>query len=338
VTIAITTFRRPAFLLEAAESALQQDFDRPIEIIVIDNDPSSSSLNLLLERLPELRAANFRYFINAENIGMYGNVNRCIPLARGEWLTILHDDDMLAATFLTRAFRIINDDPSVAGIVCNKRLLNQRITDIPAHTPPYSTQLMSFRVLTALLAHGPEGWRALGKRLYQRYQKLCYDILFGRRASRRIKPDTFFWGPTLGNGSGFIFRKSAAAEMGGFYSEEFPASDLFFFARFASLFHLRHLRSEEAIYRIAQNESAKLETVLAALLWIHKLQLALAGRHVPRWWLRFAPLMLSRIMGEYLETWHILVPRRRVEEITGTSIPSDRPHLMFLIRALLRGL
>lgn len=338
VTIAITTYKRPDFLLEAVSSAIGQDFDQPFEVVVVDNDPGSNALSLLLERIPGLHQRNIRYFVNAENIGMYGNVNRTVPLARGSWLTILHDDDLLNADFLRTMFAELSRDPSIDGIACNKGLLNQRV-DAAMYAP---LARMTRSYVRELVRGGLPGWGVLASRIGGRVdtsvRRAGYDVLFRGRSTRRIQPSAFFWGPILGNGTGFLFRTEAARALGGFHADEFPASDLYFYARFAAGYHLRHHRTVAATYRIAQNESAKMDTVLGALDWIHRLQLALAGRHVPRWWLRFAPAMIARIIGEYRETWHIDIPRSRVEELLSIRLPPDDPRKMFYLRLLLNGL
>lgn len=82
VTIAIPTFGRATLLDEAVRSALSQNFNRPYEILVVDNDPHSQGAAALLQQVGELAERNFRYCVNRENIGMLANWNRCIQLGR----------------------------------------------------------------------------------------------------------------------------------------------------------------------------------------------------------------------------------------------------------------
>jgi GT2 family glycosyltransferase len=89
--------------------------------VIVDNDPESQCAELLLNRFPELRERNFRYIVNRENIGAWGNFNRCIQMARGQWLTFLQDDDLLDSNYLQLMFASIDEDPSIDGIVCRKR-------------------------------------------------------------------------------------------------------------------------------------------------------------------------------------------------------------------------
>ena len=49
------------------------------------------------------------YYKNTENIGMSGNWNRLYQLAKGEWVVMLHDDDMLYDDYLEILFTKIID-------------------------------------------------------------------------------------------------------------------------------------------------------------------------------------------------------------------------------------
>jgi hypothetical protein len=192
--------------------------------------------------------------------------------------------------------------------------------------------------MKSLLVGGPAGWGTFVGRLHGRVKYEAEVRRWLGRISRRIYARTLFWGPVLGNGSGFIFKTRLAKEMGGFYTEEFPASDLYFYARFASRYHLRQHREQASVYRVAQNESLKLETALGAFFWIHALQKALAGTDVPRWWLRLAPLMMARWHTIYREHWRVDIPKATVEELLKMRLPRDRPNLIFYLRLLMHGL
>jgi glycosyltransferase len=100
VTIAIPTYQREEMLLEALVSALAQDAEIPLEIIVVDNDPHSHG-NVMSRVDLSLSRHAVRYYVNDANLGMFGNWNQCIALARGRWITLLHDDDWLAPAFLS---------------------------------------------------------------------------------------------------------------------------------------------------------------------------------------------------------------------------------------------
>lgn len=126
LTIAIPTLRRFEVLAEAMASALAQTTAYPFEIIVVDNDPTSRDAERLVATLPRLREARFRYYVNDENIGMFGNWNRSVELGRGTWHTMLHDDDLLLPAFVETLLGTLNANPRIDGLACRKRNLDQR--------------------------------------------------------------------------------------------------------------------------------------------------------------------------------------------------------------------
>ncbi|MGI2012758.1 glycosyltransferase family 2 protein [Shewanella oncorhynchi] len=100
LSVMIPTFRRPHLLKEAIVSILNQTaHGLNIEIVIVDNDAESESLELAI-LVKGFSSSNIRLFRNKENIGMFGNWNRCIELARAPKLTILNDDDILHPDFI----------------------------------------------------------------------------------------------------------------------------------------------------------------------------------------------------------------------------------------------
>lgn len=335
VSICIPTFRRLDTLVEAVRSALDQRFDRPFEIIVVDNDPESRDAEGLLELVPELASASFRYFVNGENVGMYGNHNLCLRFARAEWVSILHDDDWLKPDFLAILFAEIDQDPSIDGIACRKRFIDQRVqVEESAPATSLMPQFMSPRLLWAYLRGGSNSRRELTGRVVRR---LLFERNFLGKQSRRLPVRKFFWAPIPGNICGFVFRKTAAVEIGGFYPEEMPSSDHGFYIRFALLFHIREHRTELAQIRISANESGKVSNALLALKVGIDMQRRMASTTAPGWWLYLTPLLMACVRGEYRNHWRADVPLEDAEKVLGFRLPKERPRLMFAIRVLLNS-
>src|SRR5258708_677091 len=72
-SIAIPTYKRPELLGEALRSALAQARDTPCEVLVVDNDPTSTVEDEVGELVMSLSAPNLLLYRNAENLGMFGN-------------------------------------------------------------------------------------------------------------------------------------------------------------------------------------------------------------------------------------------------------------------------
>ena len=63
------------------------------EILIVENDASYIEKTLeVVRRYGHLPIVLYK---NESNLGMIGNWNRCIDLSKGEYLTLLNDDDLL---------------------------------------------------------------------------------------------------------------------------------------------------------------------------------------------------------------------------------------------------
>lgn len=126
VSIMIPTFRRPHLLIHALESALRQHSSIPYEVVVVDNDANGELDFNLTTLLSSYRGPiNLRYYRNSENIGMFGNWNRCLQLSRSPYLTILNDDDLLNENWLSFVFSY--KDLGLVKVQCKKFQLDSDI-------------------------------------------------------------------------------------------------------------------------------------------------------------------------------------------------------------------
>lgn len=102
ITVAIPTYKRVELLREAVESVLRQEHvDFLWDILVLDNEPCElGKQNETEQYIRKLNNPRIIYYRNQKNIGIVGNYNRCIELARGEWISFLHSDDLLVSSYL----------------------------------------------------------------------------------------------------------------------------------------------------------------------------------------------------------------------------------------------
>lgn len=107
VTIAIPTYRRGNLLSEAIQSAIHQDgFHKLFDVMVLDNDPTRDDITETI--MKQFRDhPRVSYYKNEENIGMAGNWNRLYDLSKGNYVVMLHDDDLLFPYYLKVMFSIL---------------------------------------------------------------------------------------------------------------------------------------------------------------------------------------------------------------------------------------
>lgn len=90
----IPTYNRPTLLVFALNSILnQKEFDGNVEIVVCDNNPVRNDLTE--QYMTGLQDKRISYYKHNENVGGVNNWTHCCYLAQGQWVIMLHDDDML---------------------------------------------------------------------------------------------------------------------------------------------------------------------------------------------------------------------------------------------------
>jgi glycosyltransferase involved in cell wall biosynthesis len=89
ISICIPTFNRSDLLKKTLLSAANQTV-KPWEVIVVDNYSSDDTQKVVSE------FKEIKYFRNKVNLGMIDNWNRCIELSSGDFLTLLHSDDLIS--------------------------------------------------------------------------------------------------------------------------------------------------------------------------------------------------------------------------------------------------
>jgi len=120
VSICIPAYNSVDYLTEAVESALAQRYES-FELLIVDDCSSDGSAEIaagFAERDPRVR-----FVANSPNLGMVQNWNRCLELARGEYIKFLFGDDLLSSPDnLERLAGVLDQHPEVA-LVCSFRSL-----------------------------------------------------------------------------------------------------------------------------------------------------------------------------------------------------------------------
>lgn len=106
ITIAIPTYKRPKYLDEAIKSAINQyGFTNKYKIIVVNNDPDTD----MREYEEKYEDYNIDFYTNEMNLGMIGNIRRCIELTTTKYIAFLHDDDLLCPDYLMTIEKYLNN-------------------------------------------------------------------------------------------------------------------------------------------------------------------------------------------------------------------------------------
>lgn len=313
LTIAIPTFRRGRTLAEAVRSAIEQDYDESIETIVVDNNPESRGWEELLAQIPELRRANFRYYVNRSNIGMFGNWNRCIELGRGKWHAILHDDDLFDRDFASKMLGILSDTPRLDGLISRKRTFDERKEDAGHPVRP----------------RGP---------LLRAAKRLWVEAQFLGKPQRHLAVRRLFFGDFLGNPVGLMARKADLIRLGGYDPNHYPSADYYLMTRFAYYLKLGQTRETLTSIRIAENESARPEVIRGFFCKEHDVRQRLARTVVPAWWTRFEPMIVANQRESLRYDFAQEVSDEELRQLIGVRAVKNRKWLLIAVMTAMVGL
>ena len=218
LTVTIPTYKRLDLLKRTLASVMRQDISKDkFDILILDNDPEMD--NETFQYVKTLNWDNLYYYKNDENIGAYGNQNRCIELARTEWISMVHDDDVIFPNALRWALEskeYIND-PKLGMIIPRQ---------LQAHSEREFTVRMSEKGISDknLIKKRVAAFKPSKKRLiyyYHLYEK-------SRRRYWKVSKFDCYMVPFLYPATtyGTLINRKAMIDVGG-YGEGYPIDDNF---------------------------------------------------------------------------------------------------------------
>jgi glycosyltransferase involved in cell wall biosynthesis len=108
ITIGIPTYNRASFVQNCVASALAQSYQN-IEVLVSDNASTDNTLSTL----SAIDDGRLRVVTSPVNVGAVNNFSKCVREARGDYLVLISDDNILDPTFLEKCVRLIRIEPDI---------------------------------------------------------------------------------------------------------------------------------------------------------------------------------------------------------------------------------
>lgn len=100
-SIIIPSYGQAQYLDEAIQSALAQSYNKPYEVIVVDDGSTDGSLKVAKDYVPRVRV------VRQVNKGLASARNTGIMWAKGEWILPLDADDVLFPNALLKISNVI---------------------------------------------------------------------------------------------------------------------------------------------------------------------------------------------------------------------------------------
>lgn len=135
VTFGIPAYNRPAMLAETLTSIAEQTTFSDYEVVVCDDGGLPETRDVVASFPRE----KFSLHVNTPPLGAVSNWNRCIERARGHWVTILHEDDVLYPWFLELTVPRLRAGLSA---LCTRTVQGE--TQPPLDRPPLQAKVRSY--------------------------------------------------------------------------------------------------------------------------------------------------------------------------------------------------
>ncbi len=189
ISFVIPAYSRVRELATAVESIVSQEELFSYEILIVDDAPDAIEENKKLEYINKLNNQHILYYANEKNLGVEGNWNRCIELARAPYVSMLHDDDILCPSYFV----------SIKQCIKTVEKYSKKFGVIQANLIPFRDELKIPEV-----------------------HPRC------RGGLKKVKKINCLYngkGPVSPPSCGTLFSKQAVIEIGGFNSAYFPCAD-----------------------------------------------------------------------------------------------------------------
>ena len=124
-TVAIPVYNRAKLVGKAIHSAFAQNIS-DYEILGIDNCSTDDTWGVL----GSFEDPRFRRIRNSENLGLFGNMNRCVELAQGKYIRILCSDDQLPAECLRDEIDLMERNPNISLLSTRGKVVSDSGEDL----------------------------------------------------------------------------------------------------------------------------------------------------------------------------------------------------------------
>lgn len=131
ISLCMPLYNGEEFLKESIDSVVNQSYQN-IEILVVDDGSTDAGPQIISEY--SKKDSRIKLLRNEQNLGLVGNWNRCISLAKGEWIKFQFQDDIMQEDALEKMMNcaldwevnlVITDRKYIEGADSNKETLKK---------------------------------------------------------------------------------------------------------------------------------------------------------------------------------------------------------------------
>lgn len=220
VSICIPMYKGEKYLRECLDSVLAQTYAE-LEILIVDDVSSDGSAGIVEEYMK--RDKRIILYRNAKNLGLVGNWNKCLELAKGEWIKFVFQDDLIAPECVEKMLKAVGGHSMVVSE--RKFIFDNFVTEQVKDY--YSKHLVS---LKTLVSPSSPAWLNAEKISNMTMANLSLNF--------------------IGEPTAVMFKKSVALRIGSFNEDLTQICDLEYWLRIAIMDGLVYIPEELVSFRI----------------------------------------------------------------------------------------
>jgi glycosyltransferase involved in cell wall biosynthesis len=169
ITFCIPFYKGLEYLKEALQSVLNQTTPLWRCIVVDDAGPESGIEELVLS----MGDSRFSYVKNNQNLGLAGNWNRCLELAKTPLVSLFHADDRLGPRYAEIMLNLAAEYPQALAYFCRTRIINATGQEVFSFADQFKKILMPARDQVICL-EGEDGLAAIMRGNFIFCPTLCF--------------------------------------------------------------------------------------------------------------------------------------------------------------------
>lgn len=184
MSLVVTCYNRARFIGESIISCITQDYDGPIQIIIVDDASSDNSVEIIENTIKEHGAGvDIEVVKLKNNRGVAGATDAGWEKAKYEWILMVDGDDIQHPLRCQYISDTIAEHPDVLGIsFCVKNIdINGNVTGVSTYASGYNYRDVPYETVLDTPIKNYQNWFASSKQRSVRcvggaYAKKIYDL------------------------------------------------------------------------------------------------------------------------------------------------------------------
>jgi glycosyltransferase involved in cell wall biosynthesis len=128
----IPVFNGAAFISTAIRSVLDQSYP-DVKAVIVDNASTDETVRIVKDMQGKYGSSRLQLVQNEKNIGLFGNLNKCLSLVDIDYFAILCADDYYCSQrAIEDCVEVMEQDPAVAAVFGDIRIVDSHGMDLTA--------------------------------------------------------------------------------------------------------------------------------------------------------------------------------------------------------------